>query len=176
MQIEASAPGKQTWTKTQDVEGVGQTVTVQVEPLGDTPVQVTPPEPVAAQPPPNVPPKTEPGRSSALKTTGLLVGAVGVVGLGVGTVFGVLAISKNSSANDGHCGSTFGGTNSCDPTGISLRSDAANFGNVSTVSFIAGGVLAAGGAALWLFAPSTSVQAGPTVGNGGAGLTVRGTF
>jgi hypothetical protein len=124
----------------------------------------------------NVPPQTEPTRSSPLKTAGLVVGAVGVAGLGVGAVFGILAISKNSSANNDHCGAAFGGTNHCDPTGISLRSDAVNFGNVSTISFIAGGVLAAGGASLWLFAPSTSVQAGPTVGDGGAGLTVRGTF
>jgi hypothetical protein len=75
-----------------------------------------------------------------------------------------------------HCGTAFGGANNCDPTGLSLRSDAVKFGNVSTASFIAGGVLAAGAAGLWLFAPSTSVEAGPTVGSGGAGLTVRGTF
>ena len=182
--IEASAPGKQTWTKTQDVEGVGQTVTVQVDPLGDTPVAITAPAPGGVQSPGGrdasgastdyVPPTT--ARSSPLKTSGLVVGAVGVVGLGVGTAFGVLAISKNSSANDGHCGAAFGGANNCDQTGLSLRSDAVTFGNASTVSFIAGGVLAAGGAALWLFAPRASVQAGPTVGNGGAGLTVHGTF
>jgi hypothetical protein len=174
--IEATAPGKRTWTKTQDVAGVGQTVSIQVDPLSDTPVEVAAPAPGGAQPPVNVPPKTEPARSSPLKTAGLVVGAVGIVGLGVGTVFGVMAISKNSSANSDHCGTAFGGTNNCDPTGISLRSDAVKFGNVSTISFIAGGVLAAGGVGLWLFAPSTSVQAGPTVGNGGAGLTVRGTF
>jgi hypothetical protein len=175
--IEASAPGKQTWTKTQDVEGVGQIVTIQVDPLGDTPAQVTAPAPGGAPSPvPNAPPKTEPARSSPLKTAGLVVGAVGIAGLGVGAVFGVLAMSKNSNANDSHCGAAFGGTNNCDSTGLSLRSDAVKFGNVSTVSFIAGGVLAAGGACLWIFAPSTSVQAGPTVGNGGAGLTVRGTF
>lgn len=175
--IEASAPGKQTWTKTQDVEGVGQTVTIQVDPLGDTPVEAaTPPARGGAPSPVDLPPQTEPARSSPLKTAGLVVGAVGVVGLGVGTVLGVLAISKNSSANDGHCGAAFGGTNNCDPTGLSLRSDAVNFGNASTVSFIAGGVLVAGGAALWLFAPRSSVQAGATVGNGGAGVTVRGSF
>jgi hypothetical protein len=175
--IEASAPGKQTWTKTEDVEGVGQIVTIQVDSLRDTPAQVTAPTgPGGAQSPVDLPPKAEPERSSALKTAGLVVGTVGVVALGVGTVFGVLAISKNSSANSGHCGTAFGGANNCDSTGLSLRSDAVKFGNVSTASFIAGGVLAAGGAGLWLFAPSTSVEAGPTVGSGGAGLTVRGTF
>jgi hypothetical protein len=169
------------------VEGVGQTVTLQVEALADAPVQATAPAPGGVQEPSsnvvtgtnslvNVPPQTPPAHSSPLKTAGLVVGAVGLVGLGVGTVFGVLAMSKNSSANDGHCGSAFGGTNNCDATGLSLRSDAVKFGNVSTVAFIAGGVLAAGGLGLWLFAPSTSVQAGATVGSGGAGLTVRGAF
>jgi hypothetical protein len=148
-----------------------------VDPLGDTPTLLTaPPATGGAQSPVDVPSKTEPARSSPLKTAGLVVGAVGVVALGVGTVLGVLAISKNSNANSGHCGTAFGGANNCDPTGLALRSDAVTFGNVSTASFITGGVLAAGGAGLWLFAPSTSVEAGPTVGNGGAGLTVRGTF
>jgi hypothetical protein len=180
--IEASAPGKLTWTKTEDVEGVGQTVTIQVDPLGDTPIQVTAPAQGGAQSPGaqhevvNVPPKAEPARSSPLKTVGLVVGAVGIVGLGVGGVFGGLAISKNSSANSGHCGTAFGGTDNCDATGLSLRHDAVHFGNVSTISFIAGGVLAVGGATLWLFAPSSSVRAGATVGNGGPGLTVHGTF
>lgn len=175
--VEASAPGKQTWTKTADVEGVGQTVTIQVDPLSDAPAQASATAaPGGAQSPVDLPPNTEPAHSSPLKTAGLVVGAVGVVGLGVGTVFGVLAISKNSSANDGHCGTAFGGTNNCDGTGLSLRSDAVNFGNVSTASFIAGGVLAAGGVGLWFFSPSTSVEAGPTVGNRGARLTVRGTF
>jgi hypothetical protein len=178
--IEASAPGKRTWTKTQDVEGVGQTVTTQVDPLDDVPAQAAAPAPTGTpsqvNEPPSVPAKTEPTHGSPLKTAGLVVGAVGVVGLGVGAVFGVMAISKNSSANDGHCGAAFGGTNNCDPTGLSLRSDAVNFGNISTVALIVGGVVAASGVTMWLFAPSSSVQAGATVGNGGAGLTMRGAF
>ncbi len=174
--IEASAPGKQTWTKVQSVEGVGQTVTIQVDPLVDTPAQVVAPPPSAAPLPANEPPKTEPAHASPLKTVGIVVGAVGVVGLGVGAVFGSMAISKNSSANSGHCGAAFGGPNNCDSTGLAQRSDAVKFGNVSTVAIVAGGVLAAGGVALWLLAPSSSVQGGATVGDGGAGLTVRGSF
>jgi hypothetical protein len=59
---------------------------------------------------------------------------------------------------------------------VSLRSDAVNFGNISTISFIAGGVLAAGGITLWLVAPSGHVQAAPAVGAGGGGMVVRGEF
>jgi hypothetical protein len=171
--IEASAPGKQTWTKAQDVEGVGQTVTILVDPLGDMPVQAAAPPP---QSPVDLPPNAEPARSSPMKTAGLVVGAAGVAGIGVGAVFGILAISKNSNANSGHCGTSFGGTNNCDPVGLSLRSDAVKLGNVSTISFIAGGVLIAGAGCLWILAPSTSVQVGATIGYGGAGLRVRGTF
>jgi hypothetical protein len=60
--------------------------------------------------------------------------------------------------------------------GATLRSEAVNAGNVSTVAFIAGGVLAAGGAALFLFAPSGHVQAVPAVGTRDAGFIVRGDF
>ena len=176
--IEASAPGKQTWTKTQDIEGVGQAVTMQVQPLADAPVAApgvvapgaTPGTQLPDQPPPDQ------GGSSPLKTVGLVTAGVGVIGLGVGTVFGMQALSKNSSANNGHCGGSLGGTNSCDSTGVSLRSDAVSAGNLSTVFFIAGGVLAAGGAALWFFAPSSHVQAAPAVGAGGGGVLVRGDF
>lgn len=172
--IEASAPGKQTWTKTQDVEGVGQTVTVHVDALADAPVA---PPPAAGATPSGAPatPEATPS-SSPLKTVGLIVGGVGIVGLGVGTAFGVIALSKNSAANSGHCGGSLGGPNQCDATGVSDRSDAVSAGNVSTIGFVAGGVLLAGGAALWLLAPSSSVQAAPAVGTNGGGLLVRGVF
>jgi hypothetical protein len=174
--LEASAPGKQTWTKTQDVEGVGQTVTVHVDALTDAPV--APPPPAGATPtgPAPATPETTPASSSPLKTVGLIVGGVGIVGLGLGTVFGVIALSKNSAANSGHCGGSLGGANQCDSTGVSDRSDAVSAGNISTIGFVAGGVLLAGGAALWLLAPSSSVQAAPAVGTNGGGVLVRGVF
>ncbi len=174
--LEASAPGKQTWTKTQDVEGVGQTVTVQVEALADAPVAPPPAAgPTPAGPAPATPEST-PSSSSPLKTVGLIVGGVGIVGLGVGTAFGVIALSKNSAANSGHCGGSLGGANQCDATGVSDRSDAVSAGNVSTIGFVAGGLLLAGGATMWLLAPSSSVQVAPAVGTNGGGFLVRGVF
>lgn len=186
--IEASAPGKQTWTKTQDVEGAGQTVTVQVDALTDAPVAAAVP-PAGASPagspaaaggspapaPVDVPPDTS-ASSSPLKTVGLVAAGVGVVGLGVGAFFGVKALGKNSDANNGHCGGSLGGANACDATGVQDRSDAVSAGNVSTILFVAGGVLAAGGVTLWLLAPSSHVQAAPAVGTNGGGIVLRGAF
>jgi hypothetical protein len=51
---------------------------------------------------------------------------------------------------------------------------------VSTVAFIAGGVLVAAGAVLWFTAPKARPQMGlritPSVGANGAGLTLAGSF
>jgi hypothetical protein len=186
--IEASAPGKQAWTKTQDVEGAGQTTTVHIEALADaaaasaaaaapatTSTSTSPP---TTMPPPgdqNTPPDST-TQASPLKVVGLATAGLGVVGIAIGSVFGLQAISKNSDANKGHCGAAFGGTNQCDATGVSLRKDAVSAGNISTVAFIAGGVLAAGGAALFFLAPSHSVQVAPAVGAAGGGVLVQGTF
>jgi hypothetical protein len=170
--IEASAPGKKTWNATEDVQGPG-TTTVRVEALADLP-----PPPVAAPPAlPSTPqPPPEQSSGSPLKTIGLVAGGVGVAGLIAGGVFGAMALAKNSDANGGHCGGSLGGPNQCDAQGVSLRSDAVTFGNISTIGLIAGGVLAAGGATMWILAPSARVQVTPSVGAGGAQLSLGGRF
>jgi hypothetical protein len=173
--VEASAPGKVTWTATEDVQSPGASTTVHVEALADAPVVASPTNPGLPATSPTTP-GGETTASSPLKTVGLIVGGVGVAGLAAGGIFGFLALSKNSSANSGHCGGSLGGANQCDATGVSLRSDAVSFGNISTIAFIAGGVLAAGGATLWIVAPSGHVQATPAVGQNGGGVLVRGDF
>jgi hypothetical protein len=175
--IEASAPGKQTWTTTQDVQGAGTTATVHVEALADAATE-TPPANVNPTPQmlPAQPPGADHPSASPLKTVGIVVGAVGVAGLATGAIFGAMALSKNSSANSGHCGTSFGGTNQCDSTGVSLRNTAVSDGNISTVSLIAGGVLAAAGVTLFFVAPSGHLQAAPAVGSNGGGVLLRGDF
>ena len=86
--------------------------------------------------------------SSTWKTAGWVLGGVGIIGLGVGTVFGVVALGNKSSdcptastCKDGSLGG--------------LRSEA----HVSDIGLIAGGVLLASGAALVLFAPSGTHEA-----------------
>jgi hypothetical protein len=172
--IEASAPGKKAWSTTQEVHGTG-TTTVRVEALADVPAPEVVPPPHPSTPEPS-PPPPEQSSASPLKTVGLVAGGVGVAGLIAGGVLGALALSKNSAANSGHCGGALGGPNQCDAQGVSLRSDAVTFGNYSTISLIAGGVLAAGGATMWLLAPSASVQIAPAVGTNGAGIAALGRF
>lgn len=97
------------------------------------------------------------------------LGGVGVIALGIGTVFGLNAISKNSDSNaNGHCDTT-----GCDPYGKGLRNDARSDATVSTIAFVLGlGAVAAGGVVLYL---GSQQEKGPRVGlrpsgnaNGGA--------
>lgn len=76
------------------------------------------------------------------------LGGLGVVGLGVGTAFGVIALNKNSQSNDNGCSE-----NLCTSEGGKLREDARRAGDVSTVAFIAGGALLATAVVLYFTAP-----------------------
>jgi hypothetical protein len=112
-------------------------------------------------------------------TLGLVAGGLGIVGLGLGTAFAVDASSKKSSyqqhETNGHCS---------DPQCATLSQSALSSANVSTVAFIAGGVLLATGAVLWLTAPAapaestegTGVAFVPMAGPDGVGAGVWGRF
>lgn len=87
-----------------------------------------------------------------------------------------MAISKNHDSNSGgHCDST-----GCDTTGTSLRNTAVGDATASTVTFIAGGVLAAAGITIFFTAPKPKPATGlelrpwiqPSVGPQFAGLTL----
>jgi tetratricopeptide (TPR) repeat protein len=111
------------------------------------------PAPQTAQPATGAPPPgadtAEPQKSTAVRTIGLVTGAIGIVGLGVGTVAGIMAVNKNNDA-----GSLCNGNACRSQDALTLTSDARSAASVSTVSFIAGGALLAAGAALFLFAPT----------------------
>jgi hypothetical protein len=114
--------------------------------------------------------------SSTQRWIGYAVGVAGLVGLGVGAVFGLEAKSKNDASNAGHCDST-----GCDPEGFATRNDAISSARVSTVAFVVGAGMLAGGAALVLTAPSTPQAAAPQAGGPsgkagrGSGVTVAAT-
>ncbi len=109
---------------------------------------------------------------------GLVTAGIGAAGLVAGTILGLQALSKNSDANGSHCGPAagYGDPNACDTQGLSLRKDAVNTGNLSTIAFAVGGVVFVSGAVMWLIAPSARVQAAPAVGAGSAGVLLRGNF
>jgi hypothetical protein len=105
------------------------------------------------------------------KILGIVAAGVGVVGLGIGTAFGVMAISQKSDAQ------TLCPSNPCSTqAGVNKWSDAGSTGNISTIGFIVGGVALAGGAVLWFTAQRSSSGATTQVGFGPGALQVRGTW
>jgi hypothetical protein len=106
-------------------------------------------------------------QTSSLTYVGYGAAGLGAVGVLVGTIFGITAIAKKNSAN---CAE-----NLCD--GQPLE-DAKSAATVSTVGFIAGGALLAGGVALVLFAPSPRSRstARASLGIGGPGLLLGGRW
>ncbi len=119
---------------------------------------------------------TEP-RGQAQRVAGIVLGAVGLAGLGAGTVFGILTI-RDWSNSKVECSLT-----SCPnhPQAVTDHDRAETAGTISTVGFIAGGVLLATGIVAWLTSPSTSRSAAsarlsPSLGPGMAGFSVTGGF
>jgi hypothetical protein len=91
----------------------------------------------------------------------------GAVGFGVGTAFGLSAISKKSDS-EAFCNGTV-----CQQRGLDLRQDAKRAATVSTVAFVAGAAFLVAAATFWLTsAPGTgaAVRAHPHVGLAPAGV------
>lgn len=104
-----------------------------------------------------------------------VVGAAGLVGVGVGAVMGARAMADMSAASSGCNG------NVCDHAGAADRRDAIAAGDASTIAFVTGGVLLAGGAALWLTRPrgdsgGASVGLAPSFTTSGASLRFQGEW
>jgi len=131
--------------------------------------RVEPAGPAATVAPPAVRP-THHGLGTQ-RIVALVVGGVGVVGLGVGTVFGLASISKHNSA-DSACPSD------CqDQHGVDLWNESRSAGNIATAGFIVAGVGLAGAAALWFSAKSND-EPGPSaaLGVGPGSLMLRGAW
>jgi hypothetical protein len=107
---------------------------------------------------------------SERRVLGIAIGAAGIAGLAVGGIFGGMASSAWNKAS-GECPMHTG----CSAPAISDRNNAATFATVSTVGFIAGGVLVAGGLTIYLTAPKDKA---PAVGLRWVpgGFVVAGTF
>jgi hypothetical protein len=127
--------------------------------------------PVPGTPPVDYPQSPEPSHGlGTQKILGIVAAGVGVVGLGVGSAFGLIAMSKKSDAQK-IC------PDKCaDESGVNAWSDAVSAGNVSTALFIVVGVGIAGAAVLWFTAPSSSGVASPQVGFGFGSVQVKGTW
>jgi serine/threonine-protein kinase len=176
--MEASAPGRKPWSSMAQVGKANDTVTVSIpllEPLPaaapTTKPETTPSQSAAAS---TKPPPAEPESSggSSQRTIGFVVGGVGVVGLAVGAVFGLQAMGTKNDAQP-NCSPNFA---TCNQKGLDTVDDGKSKATISTIGFIAGGALAAGGIALILTAPKQSAPIRVGLADRGVGLSVNGAF
>jgi serine/threonine-protein kinase len=172
--IEAKAPGHEPWSSKVQVGADAARVSVEIPKLKPTGV-ATP----AAEAPlvttttatTNAPPSDQPASDGrAQRVTGLVLGGAGIVGVGLGTFFGLRASSKWSDAKDKCTDYPYG----CGTEGTDLRSSARSAGNVSTIAFVAGGALLATGVVLYLTAPTKKESVALNVGP--QSLFVEGSF
>ena len=146
-----------------------------------SPVAPSPPPPISAEGSAQLVPSVLPRRKmTPLTIAGYITGGVGVVGLGVGTAFGVLAFAAKNAQESACSTSTCGGYNRNQAsTDLSNEQrDAA----ISTGAFIAGGVLVATGAVLLLTggrggdAHGAGLLLTPSPLPGGGAILLRGEF
>ncbi len=128
----------------------------------------------ASERPAPVEPSTTTSSGSPLRTVGLITGGVGLAGLAVGTIFGLQASKKQDDA------SCPGNVCKDEASAGTLRS-ANDAATISTIGFVAGGVLAAGGITLWLLgsgrsSKTASVRVSPVGAWSSVGIAAAGTF
>ncbi len=132
-ELRATAPGHVAYETRVNVPKNGGTISVRIPAL----------EPAPTESASGVSPQA--GGFWQSPTPGLVVAGVGVVGVGVGSYFGLRAISRNGESDD-FCDDN----NRCADRGLLLRDQALSDARVSTASMAVGVVaLAAGAVLLW---------------------------
>ena len=172
--ITVTAPGRVSTTLDVSLaEGEQKALEVApMEPIAAAVPMPTPAVDAAPQATPATPAAETPSNKSTQRTVAYVVGGVGIVGLALGSYFGLQTISKWSAArNDCPNGCADGSP------GRNERNDAQTDGTISTIAFVAGGVALATGAVLFFTAPSSHssssairVRVTPTAERSGAGL------
>jgi hypothetical protein len=184
--IEAAAPKRRPWSVEVEV-GPKQpdarvTVTLVAE-AAPPPAEAPPPPPRAiaavstSLPPASERPASDPG--GAQRILGIVTLGAGVVAVGVGSVFGLVAMSKNNEAlQPKNCRTS----TLCSANGLSLTADARDAATVSTIAFGVGAAAAVTGAVLWLTAPakrpssSGAVHVVPAVAWSYGGVSLEGAW
>jgi serine/threonine-protein kinase len=190
--VEVSAAGKKPWSGEVSVGADADSKTVAVpvlenEPQVATALVAAPPQaPVEANPSPpddgGPAPEQDQGARNR-RIIGLVTAGVGVVSLGVGTYFGVRALSLKSESDD-HCDAS-----GCDPTGLSKYDDAKSAALIANIA-VGAGIVATGVGAYLVFTngglrfggpPKNDhahipIRVTPVMGSGVAGLRVGGSW
>jgi hypothetical protein len=171
--IEAVAPGKQPWSSKVQVGADAAKVSVDIPKLEPGDGSSAPPPvaaPVTTTTSVSAPPSDKPSTWSGQRTAAVITAGAGVVGIGIGTFFGLQASSKWSDAKEA-CSSYPKG---CDTHATDLGKTAKENATISNIGFIAGGALLATGAVLFFTAPSKKQNV--AFGIGPSSAFVQGTF
>jgi hypothetical protein len=170
-EVTVSAPGHKALQKTVQLEE-GKPLTFAVPalevdeaavkaaaaPAGAEPLPTAtavPAAPASTPEQPALPPNTQSSKGG-VDALPIVLGAVGVVGLGVGGIFALKAQSTNKQSKES-C--DIGNPNQCSPTGVSQRNDARSQGNVATVGMIAGGAFLVAAIVSWRIEAASSKSA-----------------
>ncbi len=165
--IEVSAPGKEPWSLSVEIGEGSSTKAVEIPVLTDASGS-TPAPPAAGG---ETTPATTSDSGSTQRVLGIVAGGIGVVGIGLGSFFGLKASSTWSDAKS-HCRSY---PYDCGDEGTSLQKDAKSQATISTIGFIVGGVGLAGGAVLY-FTAGSSKKESVAVGIGPSSVSLNGSF
>ncbi|MET0594468.1 MAG: hypothetical protein ABW133_17330 [Polyangiaceae bacterium] len=176
--LEASAPGRVSWTGSVEVPEGPATRSIEVPALAVKPASAESGSGLTASTSMS-PSRDSSSPANTQKTLGFVLGGLGVVGLGVGGFLGYQAYSKNQ---DSLAECRADDPNACTANGKSLRDDARGAAMGSTIALAAGGALAVGGLVLILTARSEPRHAGSDlrVSTGlvgrGPGISLEGTW
>jgi len=180
--LEASAPGKQSYSQTFETPAVATVLAVTVPALQDAPLAGAPPAvapiaPAAAVAPSAAPAAAPAAGASSGSHTGLIVSGVATGAFVAATVVtGILYTGKRSDFNSAN--------NSTDSSRYGKRDSAQTLGTVNLVC--AGGALVSAGLLVYFLATSGSHEAAPAasagpsvvplIGPNGGGLLLRGAL
>lgn len=181
--LSAKAQGKKPWSSRFELAAGAREQVIEVPELE----RETEAPPVAAAPAasagaarasetgPLAPPRADDGRrGDGQRTAGIVLSGAGVAGIVVGSVFGLVSMSKADDADKECAPPDF---RLCSAKGVEAGNSAQSAGNASTVAFVAGGLLLTGGLVLYFTAPSgNGVAVAPQVGAHGASFGMTGRF
>jgi hypothetical protein len=175
LSIKVTAPGKEPWSEELVIQPGPSRKRVLVPALKDA---APAPEPPKKEAPKDPPPAKESRGLPPLFIGGMAAAGVGLVGIGVGAVFGVRTFSKASDVEANCDGS------SCNAAGLQANDEAYTSATISTVAFGAGLACAAAGAAMMIIAgPSKGekksagrVWVAPSASGSGGQLTLGGRW
>lgn len=173
-QITVTAPGKKTFETKLILEPGPIVKTLSIPKLEDGEASQEPPNTSGDGSQPIITAKT-------LRTASLITGGVGILGIGIGALFGGLTLSKASTAQDNCI------LNGCNKIGADANDTAHTFATVSNVGFIAGSIVLGAGVTMFILSsPSAgkgekkssvpSLWISPSIGLNGTHLAAGGSF